>query len=60
MSKTMNKKEIEDWIKAFNQRQIERMKEDDYEDYIDNECERFRGGGEWSIEITVLIVRDIY
>ena len=31
MSKTMNKKEIEDWIKAFNQRQIERMKEDDYE-----------------------------
>ena len=51
MSKTMNKKEIEDWIKAFNQRQIERMKEDDYEDYIDNECEGLEevGNGVWNL-----------
>ena len=52
---SMNKKEIEDWIKAFNQRQFERMKEDEYEDYIDeddiNGCERFRGGGEWEVEL---------
>ena len=55
MAKT--KKEIEEWIKAFNLRQVERMKEDDYDDYIYeddiNGFERFRGGGEWSIELTV-------
>ena len=55
MAKT--KKEIEEWIKAFNLRQVERMKEDDYDDYIDeddiNGFERFRGGGEWGIELTV-------
>ena len=46
MAKT--KKEIEEWIKAFNLRQVERMKEDDYADYIDeddiNGFERFGGG----------------
>ena len=55
MAKT--NKEIEEWIKAFNLRQVERMKEDDYDDYIDeddiNGFERFRGGGEWGIELTV-------
>ena len=55
MAKT--KKEIEEWIKAFNLRQVERMKEDDYDDYIYeddiNGFERFRGGGEWGIELTV-------
>lgn len=47
----MTKQEIEDWIKAFNQRQIERMKEDEYEGDELDEYERFRGGGEWSVEI---------
>ena len=46
MAKT--KKEIEEWIKAFNLRQVERMKEDDYDDYIDeddiNGFERFSFG----------------
>ena len=49
----MDKKEIEVWIKAFNERQFERMKEDDYLDYVDKEDingrERFRGGGNWTI-----------
>ena len=53
----MDKKEIEVWIKAFNERQFERMKEDDYLDYVDKEDingrERFRGGGNWTIEYTV-------
>ena len=53
----MDKKEIEDWIKAFNQEQFKRMKDDDYKDYIDDEDingrHRFRGGGEWSVELTV-------
>ena len=31
------KKEIEKWIKAFNQEQVERMKADNYMDYIDEE-----------------------
>ena len=47
----MTKQEIEDWIKAFNQRQVERMKEDGYEDDELEEYERFRGGGEWALEI---------
>ena len=51
MAKT--KKEIEKWIKAFNAEQVERMKKDGYEGYELDEFERFRGGGEWSIELTV-------
>ena len=47
-----SKKEIEDWVKAFNKEQIKRMKEDKYEGY-EEESERFRGGGEWSVELTV-------
>tara|TARA_B100000287_G_scaffold286851_1_gene270419 strand:- start:825 stop:1262 length:438 start_codon:yes stop_codon:yes gene_type:complete len=49
------KKEIEKWIKAFNEEQVERMRADNYLDYIDdddlNGYERFRGGGEWSVEL---------
>jgi len=47
------KKEIEKWIKAFNQEQVERMKADNYLDYIDdsNGCERFKDGGEWLVEL---------
>ena len=51
MAKT--KKEIEKWIKAFNAEQVERMKKDGYEGNELDEFERFRGGGEWSIELTV-------
>ena len=47
-----SKKEIEDWIKAFNKGQLKRMKEDKYEGY-EEESERFRGGGEWAVELTV-------
>ena len=43
------KKEIEKWIKAFNPKQVERMRADNYLDHIDegdlNGSERFRGGG---------------
>ena len=51
MAKT--KKEIEKWIKAFNAEQVERMKKDGYEGNELDEFERFRGGGEWGIELTV-------
>ena len=55
MSKT--KKEIEDWIKKFNLEQVERMRADNYLDYIDEEdlngSQRFRGGGNWSVELVV-------
>ena len=49
------KKEIEDWIKKFNPEQVERMRADNYLDHIDDEdlngSERFRGGGNWSVEL---------
>ena len=49
------KKEIEDWIKKFNPEQVERMRADNYLDHIDagdlNGSERFRGGGNWSVEL---------
>ncbi len=49
------KKEIEKWIKAFNPEQVERMRADNYLDHIDegdlNGSERFRGGGNWSVEL---------
>ena len=49
------KKEIEDWIKKFNPEQVERMRADNYLDHIDdddlNGCERFKDGGEWSVEL---------
>ena len=51
------KKEIEIWIKAFNPEQVERMRADNYLDHIDagdlNGSERFRGGGNWSVELVV-------
>ena len=51
------KKEIEDWIKKFNPEQVERMRADNYLDHIDegdlNGSERFRGGGNWSVELVV-------
>ena len=51
------KKEIEKWIKAFNPEQVERMRADNYLDHIDegdlNGSERFRGGGNWSVELIV-------
>ena len=49
--------EIEKWIKAFNPEQVERMRADNYLDHIDagdlNGSERFRGGGNWSVELVV-------
>ena len=42
---TMTKQEIEDWVKAFNEREVKRLKEDDYWDEVKDQCERFRGGG---------------
>ena len=49
------KKEIEDWIKIFNPEQVERMRADNYLDPIDEKdlhgSERFRGGGNWSVEL---------
>tara|TARA_B100001250_G_C19102695_1_gene487573 strand:+ start:279 stop:494 length:216 start_codon:yes stop_codon:yes gene_type:complete len=55
MNKT--KKEIENWIKAFNSEQVERMSADNYLDLIEdddlNGFERFRGGGNWSVELVV-------
>ena len=49
------KKEIEDWIKKFNPEQVERMRADNYLDSIDEKdlhgSERFRGGGNWSVEL---------
>ena len=43
------KKEIEDWIKKFNQEQVERMRADNYLDHKNDDDldinERFRGGG---------------
>ena len=51
------KKEIEDWIKKFNPEQVERMRADNYLKHIDagdlNGSERFRGGGNWSVELVV-------
>ncbi len=51
------KKEIEKWINAFNPEQVERMRADNYLDHIDegdlNGSERFRGGGNWSVELVV-------
>ena len=49
------KKEIDTWIKAFNLEQVERMRADNYLDHIDdkdlNGSERFRGGGNWLVEL---------
>ena len=46
-----SQKDIDDWVKAFNKREVKRMKKDDpdasYED-LD-----FRGGGEWGLEVFV-------
>ena len=51
------KKAIEKWIKEFNPEQVERMRADNYLDHIDegdlNGSERFRGGGNWSVELVV-------
>ena len=51
------KKEIEDWIKKFNPEQVERMRADNYLDHINYDDlggkERFRGGGNWSVEVVV-------
>jgi len=49
------KKEIEDWIKKFNPEQVERMRADNYLDHINDDDldgnERFRSGGNWSVEL---------
>mgnify|MGYP001478178564 CR=1 FL=1 len=49
------KKEIEDWIKKFNPEQVERMRADNYLDHINDDDldgnERFRAGGNWSVEL---------
>jgi len=50
-------KGIEDWIKKFNLEQVERMRADNYLDHVDefdtNGSQRFRGGGNWSVELVV-------
>ena len=48
-----SKKEIHDWVKAFNEREVKRLKKDDYWDEVKDQSERFRGGGEWALEIVV-------
>ena len=45
-----SQKDIDDWIKAFNKREVKRMKKDKYEGYEDL---NFRGGGEWGLEVFV-------
>ena len=45
-----SQKDIDDWIKAFNKREVKRMKKDKYKGYEDL---NFRGGGEWGLEIHV-------
>ena len=49
------KKEIEDWIKKFNPEQVERMRADNYLDHINDDDldgnQRFRGSGNWSVEL---------
>ena len=49
------KKEIKDWIKKFNPEQVERMRADNYLDHINDDDldgnERFRSGGNWSVEL---------
>ena len=48
-------KEIEDWIRKFNPEQVERMRADNYLDHINDDDldgnERFRSGGNWSVEL---------
>ena len=48
-------KEIQTWIRAFNSEQVERMRADNYLDEIDdddlNGKNRFKDGGEWSLEL---------
>ena len=48
-----SKKEIHDWVKAFNEREVKRLKKDDYWDEVKDQSDRFRGGGEWALEIHV-------
>ena len=45
-----SQKDIDDWIKAFNKREVKRMKKDKYKGYEDL---NFRGGGEWGLELHV-------
>ena len=45
-----SQKDIDDWIKAFNKREVKRMKKDKYEGYEDL---NFRRGGEWGLEVFV-------
>ena len=51
------KKEIEKWIRSFNREQVERLKADNYLDHIHDKdldgFERFRRGGNWSVELVV-------
>ena len=45
-----SQKDIDDWVKDFNKREVKRMKKDKYEGYEDL---NFRGGGEWGLEVFV-------
>ena len=45
-----SQKDIDDWVKDFNKREVKRMKKDKYKGYEDL---NFRGGGEWGLELHV-------
>ena len=55
MYKTKN--EIKKWIQSFNRGQVERLRADSYVDQINDDdldgYERFRCGGDWSVELIV-------
>ena len=48
-----SKKEIHDWVKTFNEREVKRLKKDDYWDEVKYQSKRFRGSGEWTLDIVV-------
>ena len=48
-----SQKDIDDWVEAFNKREVQRLKKDDYWDEVKDQSDRFRGGGEWALEIHV-------
>ena len=46
-----SQKDIDDWVKDFNKRELKRMKKDD-PDATSDDLD-FRGGGEWGLEVFV-------
>ena len=48
-----SQKDIDDWVRAFNKREIKRMTKDDPKNPASYEDLDFRGGGEWGLEVFV-------